>query len=60
MKLEKAIEIKKAGRPRQGIQALRNYEEADRLLIEAGKAWEKYRDGKAPSNYFLLPGETED
>ncbi|MBA7524036.1 hypothetical protein ES705_16173 [subsurface metagenome] len=57
MTIDKAIEIKS----REGEEFLNTdpdeIDEAERLSIEALKAWRQYRITKTPTNLFLLPGE---
>ena len=60
MKLEKAIEIKELSRKTGRIEDFEEYDEADRLSIEAMLYVERNRLGDVIDSDALLPGETKD
>ena len=60
MKLDRAIEIMIDSQDMAKPYLLPGYEDACKLLIEAGKRERECRKGLPPEHWDLLPGETEE
>lgn len=60
MKLEKAIELVKADLLRLGSVDKLDFQDAEELLIEAGKRIQHLRKLARVENIRLLPGETQE